>query len=190
MTIHSFDEVLRAPTRIHSVQLTPAGKKLPLWRTITWMGLLYFCIAEFVFVIAARLPVTGVLSELFAPLVYYGAFPIGAVWLLSTVELDGRIPHQWVISYLDYLRRPKRVLAGRAVAAADTRITYAGRVRIWWDLAAPRLHHGWVIGGRISTPLSVRFTHAILHRHQVLVVDERHGSPVDHEVQGKLAIRP
>lgn len=190
MIIHSFDDVLRAPKSIHSVELTPGGTKVALWRPISWISFLYFAVVELVFIIAARLPVLNVFSEMFAPLVYYVAFPAAVVWLAFKVELDGRAPHMWVLSYLRFLRRPKRTVAGQAVTPAGTEVDYSGRVSVTWDLHAPRLHRGWARGGVLSTPLPVRFSHAILHGRQVLRVDEKHGQPTIHEVNGKLEVRP
>lgn len=190
MIIHSFDDVLRAPKSIHSVELTPGGQtKIALWRPVPWIGFLYFVVVELVFVLMAKAPVLDVLSESFAPAVYYVALPVGVVWLALYGELDGRAPHRWAISYLHYLRRPKRTLAGRSVALAGTRVDYSGKARVWWDLHAPRLHRGWVTGGRVATAVPVRFTYAILHRRQVVVPDDR-GIHAEHEVQGRLQVRP
>lgn len=191
MTIYSFDDVLRAPKSIHSVELTPGGQtKIALWRPVPWIGFLYFVVVELLFVVATHVPVLDVVSEVFAPLVYYVAFPIGVVWLALHVELDGRLPHLWALSYLLYLRRPKRTLAGRRVDAAGTRTDYSGRVRVWWDLHAPRLQHGWVVGGRVSTTVPARFTHALWHTHQVVVADDERAPVVDHVVRERLQVRP
>lgn len=191
MTIHSFDDVLRAPKSLHSVELTPGGKsKIPLWRPVPWIGFVYFILVELVFLIAAKLPVVGVASQMFAPLVYYVALPIGVVWLALYAELDGRSPHAWAISYVLYVARPKRVLAGREMVAPGTRIDYAGRVRIWWDVHAPRLHHGWITGGLVSTSVPVRFSYAILHRRRVIAPDVNGDNCIDHTVEGRLQVRP
>jgi hypothetical protein len=190
VTIFSFDDVLRAPKSIHSVELTPGGQtKIPLWRPVSWNAFGYFVVVALVFFLASRLPVIDVFSHMFAPLVYYFAFPFGIVWLAFKVELDGRQPHAWAISYLRYLRRPKRVLAGRTMAAPGTEVTYGGRVRVWWDIHAPRLHHGWVVGGRVSTAVPVRFTHSLWHRSQVVVPDADRAPCVAHEVRGRLRVR-
>lgn len=191
MIIYSFDDVLRARKMIHSVELTPGGgHAVALWRPVPWMAVLYFAVVELVFLIAARYPVTDVVSQMFAPAVYYVAFPAGVVWLAFKVELDGRAPHLWLASYLLFLKRPKRTLAGRTVDPPDTRVAYAGRVRIWWDVTAPRLHHGWVLGGRVCTVVPARFTHSLWHRQQLLVGDDDRAPVVDHEVQGRLQVRP
>jgi hypothetical protein len=194
LIVYSFDAVLRQRKMVHSVQVTPGSKdKIALWRPLSWMSILYFAIVELVFVIAAKLPLLSVpyevVATLFSPLVYY-ALPAGVVWLLFNAQLDGRAPHLWAYSYLLFLVRPKRTLSGRAVRAAGETVSYVGKIRIWWDLHAPRLHHGWVVGGRVTTNVSVRFTHAILHRHQVMVADDDRDVVMDHEVQGKLQVRP
>lgn len=191
MMIYSFDDVLRAPKSLHSIEVTPGGKsKIPLWRPVPWIGFVYFVLVELAFVIAAKLPVTGVVSEMFAPLVYYVALPVGVVWLALYAELDGRSPHAWAISYALYMAQPKRTLAGREMVAPGTKIDYAGRVRIWWDVHAPRLHHGWITGGLVSTSLPVHFTYALLHRSRVIAPEAGGANCVGHVVEGKLQVRP
>lgn len=190
MTIHSFEEVIRAPKSIHSIPLTPTGgHSIPLWRPVTWISFIYFCGLVFAFAIAAKVPGLDLLSKSFRPVVYYTVFPAGIVWLAFYTELDGLQPHVWFLSYLRYLRRPKRTLCGQALLADGDKTSYGGRVKIWWDLNSPRLHHGWIAGGRVTTTVPVRFTHAIFHRHQVMVPDDDRGPTVDHEVQGKLQVR-
>jgi len=187
--IHSFDDVLRAPKSIHSIELTPGGNKIPMWRPIPWIGIFYFVIVEIVFIVAARVPVLDVLSELFAPLVYYVVFPIAVVWVALNVELDGRSPHRWVASYLAFLARPRRTLAGRPYPAPGSRIVCAGRMRLSWDLNAPRLHRGWVKGGTVGTNVGTRFTHALRHRHPVLKPDDRRVPMSGYEVARRLQVR-
>jgi hypothetical protein len=194
LIVYSFDAVLRQRKMVHSVQVTPGSKdKIALWRPLSWMSILYFAIVELVFVIVAKLPLLNLpyelISAFFSPAVYY-VLPAGVVWLLFNAQLDGRAPHLWAYSYLLFLVRPKRTLAGRAVGAVEKTVSYAGKVGIWWDLHAPRLHHGWVTGGRITTSVPVRFTHAISHRNQVMVSDDDRIAAVDHEVEGKLQVRP
>jgi hypothetical protein len=205
VTIYSFDAVLRQRKMVHSVQVSPGSKdKIALWRPLSWMSILYFAIVELVFVIAAKLPVLNIPYEIvatfFAPAIYY-LLPAGVVWLLFNAQLDGRAPHLWAYSYLLFLVRPKRTLGARSVRAAGQTVSYAGKVKIWWDLHAPRLHHGWVIGGRVTTNVPVRFTHAIFHSRQIMVFDPNRsvGTPdrldptaiaIGHEVQGKLQVKP
>lgn len=190
MIIYSFDSVLRQQKSIHSIELTPGSKtKIALWRPVPWIGFLYFVFVELAFIIAAKMPVADVVAEMFAPLVYYVAFPIAVVWFVLRVEFDGRPPHKWLISYALYMRRPKRTLGGRPVDAAGKCFRYAGRVKIRWDLNAPRLQRGRVVGGTISTAVPAQFTYAILHGRPVL--KSRGDRLVDgYEVQKKLEVRP
>jgi hypothetical protein len=191
VTIYSFDDVIRMPKSIHSVPLTPTGDfNIPLWRPVPWIAFIYFIAVELVFVIAAKVPVLDLLSQSFAPAVYYFVFPVGVVWFAFKVELEGLKPHAWVLAYLLYLRRPKRVLGGDAVTAVGEAVAYSGRVRIWWDLDAPRLHDGWVTGGRVRTTVPVRFAYALRHRKQVIRPDDDRGRLADHEVEGRLQVRP
>lgn len=188
--IYSFDAVLRAPKTLHAIELTPNGShKIPLWRPIAWINFIYFIIVVALFVLAAHVPVLDVMSDMWAPLVYYVVFPFGVTWLIFQVDFDGRVPHLWALSYLVYMRRPKRTIAGRRMTPSGTKTPYAGRVKTTWDLNAPRLHHGWVTGGRVSTSVPVRFTHSVLHRSQVLERSEARHHCSDHAVQGKLQVR-
>jgi hypothetical protein len=189
--IYSFDSVLRARKTIHSVELTPGGgHTVALWRPVPVIAGIYFAAVWAVLFIAARLPVLDVVSQMFAPLVYYVAFPAGIVWLSMNAHLDGRSPHKWAISYLLYLRRIKRTIAGRKADEDGTKTVHRGKVSIWWDITAPRMHHGWVAGGRITTAVGVRFTHALLHRHQVVRPDDDRRPVLEHDVERRLEIRP
>lgn len=189
MTIHSFDEVLRTPKSIHSVQMTPGGTSIPLWRPVSWISFIYFCVIEVVFYIATKVPVLDAVRDSFAGLTYYIAIPVALVWLAFYAELDGLRPHVWLSLYLRYVRRHKRTLCGRPVTAVGEKVTYAGRVSIWWDLHAPRLHRGWVTGGRITTSVPIRFTYGILHNRSAILEDERGRCAEDYEVRQKLQVR-
>lgn len=194
MIIHSFDDVLRQPKTLHSVELTPGGQtKIPLWRPLPWIGIAYFFVIVLVLAIMAQHPVIGwpyeLISALFSPLVYYTLLPLGIVMLAFQVELDGLAPHWFLLAYVLYLRRPKRTLCGEAVPMPGTKIRYGGKVKIWWDLNAPRLHNGWVAGGKISTSVPASFTYAIFHRKRILEPNEKYESIKDYEVDGKLRVR-
>jgi hypothetical protein len=189
VTIFSFDDVIRMQKRIHAIPLTPTGEyTIPLPRSVPWIGFVYWIVTLLIFIVAAKVPVLDVVSESFAPLVYYGGFPIAVVWLAFNVELEGLKPHAWALVHLRYLRRPKRTLAGRAVPAEGEKISYSGRASFSWDLNAPRLHRGWVKGGRVVTTVPVRFTFSLRHRRQVIAPSAR-GRLADHDVESKLQVR-
>jgi hypothetical protein len=194
MIVHSFDDVLRQPKTLHAVELTPGGQtKIPLWRPVPWIGIGYFVVIELVLAVAAKTMILDwpyeVVSAISSPLVYYTVIPIGLVVLSFQVELDGLAPHWWLLAWVLYKRRPKRLLAGESVPMPGTKIHYGGKVKIWWDLNAPRLHSGWVTGGRISTSVPIRFTYAIFHRRQVIKPDSDGKMVTDYEVDKKLRVR-
>jgi hypothetical protein len=195
VTIYSFDDVLRAPKSIHSFELSPGGKRIALWRPVPWVGLLYFIVVEIAFLIAERIiPFTAIFDLVMATeaawITYHLLLPIGGVWLAMNAELDGRRPHMWAISILHWASGPRRTMAGQRIPVAGSKIAYGGRVRVFWDVTAPRLHHGWVKGGKVSTSLPVRFTHSVLHRRSVIAPGDSQGVMLDqYEVSNRLEVR-
>lgn len=194
MIVHSFDETLRTPKMLHSIETSPGGQtKIALWRPLPWIGIGYFMIIELLLVLAAKHPVVNLpyelVSSLLSPAVYYTVIPVGIVWLAFQVELDGLPPHWWLLAYVLYIRRPKRTLCGEAVPMPGTEIRYSGKVKIWWDLNAPRLHNGWIIGGKFSTSVPASFTYAIFHRRRVLEPNDDYETITDYEVDGKVQVR-
>jgi hypothetical protein len=192
--VHSFDDVLRQPKTLHAVELTPGGQtKIPLWRPVPWIGIGYFVVIELVLAVAAKTMILDwpyeVVSAISSPLVYYTVLPIGLVVLAFQVELDGMAPHWWLLAHLLYMRRPKCSYVGEAVPVTGAKIRYGGKVKIWWDLNSPRLHNGWVTGGKISTTVPVRFTYAILHRRRVVKPDSNGKAIESHQVDKKLRVR-
>jgi hypothetical protein len=123
----------------------------------------------------------------FTPLVYW-ALPLALVYAMMRVEFEGLSPHRWIYSFALFLIRPKRTLAGRRVPADGTKMSHRGKIRFWHDIHSPRLHHGWITGGRFSTNVPVRFTYALRHHRQVVRRGDRCAR--DHVVDGKLEVRP
>jgi hypothetical protein len=194
LIIHSFDSVLREPRKMHSFQWAPGSPRVALWRPIEMMAVVYFIAAEVVVLVADNMvSFVDVLDMVFARgaamVLYYVIAPVGLVWIAMSLEIDGRSPHRWLISAMRYFRRPSRTLAGRAVRAESSRTAYRGRIRFRWDLAAPRLHHGWVRGGRISCRDTVRFSHAFRHSHPVIKASDD-GTLVRNRDVAKLEVRP
>lgn len=107
-----------------------------------------------------------------------------------TVEIDGRLPHRWVASTFIYLRRPKRTRGASRLRAEGTKTTHRGRVRFWWGIDAPRLHHGWISGGRFSTRHQVRFTYSLRHMKQVVKQSSKGVLAADYPVEDKIEIKP
>lgn len=186
---------------MHSVEVM-RGRRIALPRPVRGMAFIYFAFVELaLFVIDNFIPMTAMLGSVLsvlsggdasiaAWLVVYAILPSGIVWAMSNAEIDGRSPHFWVLSFFRYLKRPKRTLAGRPVRREGTCSTCSGRVRVWWDIGAPRLHHGWISGGKVSIDSGVRFAHALIHRHLTLRPDDDCESLRDYEVEDRLEVKP
>jgi hypothetical protein len=200
--IVSFDGVLRQPRTMHSWEWWPGGPKTPLPRTMPLISIGYF-VAVLLAVIALNhiVPIeagaSAVLSALAngpagiaAGFLVYVVVPATVVYFAINSEIDGRKAHNWLVSVVRSLFSPRRTWCGMGMSAGDERTEYASSVDFWWDEGAPRLQHGWVRDGHLSTAVPTRFTFALRHRHRVLKADD-HGDPVaDYEVSGRIEIRP
>lgn len=201
MVIHSFDDVLRRQRQMHSVEVS-RGRRVALPRPVRYIAVIYFATIELVILLIDNFaPVVSILSAPLgllasgnvkpaAFLIIYVVIPAGLAWLSMNIEIDGRSPHLWIFSCLRYFARPKRTLAGRSVRHESSRSTYNGRVHVWWDIGAPRLHHGWISGGKVSVGTGVRFTHALIHRHLMLRIDDGCKSLCGYEVEDRLEVKP
>jgi hypothetical protein len=201
VVIYSFDSILRMPRQMHSFELLP-GRRVPLPRAVPWISAVYFAVIELALILTSHvISFVGVLSGAMgvvvsgdvkpaAFLISYVLVPAGLTWISMNVEIDGRAPHRWIVSAARYVKRPKRRVAGCKARSEGFTQTHGGRVRIWWDEAAPRLQHGWVTGGRVSSCKPATFTHALRHRRLVMRA-HRDGELVHgHEVEGQLEVRP
>lgn len=201
MIVHSFHGVLRKPRTLHSLEL-PGGRRVPLPRPVPLISLIYFCVVEAALmvidnVVEITAVVGGVLSRLSGGDTYLAAWvlcyvglPGLIVWLSMNVEIDGRAPHRWVVSGARFLVRDKHTWCGVHARSVGDQSSYAGRVRFWWDQHSPRLRHGWVRGGLVTTSVPARFTHSLRHRHQVIRPGDGYDVASGHEVDGRLEVRP
>ena len=200
MIIHSFDRIMREPRSWHSFEVLP-GRRIALPRPVPRMSAVYF-VALFVFMLALDnvVPITDAVVALFSPvapnasvaawLITYIFVPVAIVYFATNAHVDGRSPHRWVVSVWRYVVRPKRTRSGRTLLADGARVSYRGRIKVWWDISAPRLHHGWIRGGSVTTTVPVRFTHAIRHKSLVVKTDED-GSPLsEYDVGDNLEVKP
>lgn len=200
--IHSFDGILRQPRMMHAVEVWPGGPHVALPRTTPLIAIPYFAAVVLAMMLVNHVvPVVGisgfVLSHLAggranvaAWLLGYVILPGVVVFLALNSEIDGRKPHNWLLSVARSLFSSRRTWCGMSAPAADERTTYDGSVDFWWDEGAPRLQHGWVRGGRLSTAVPARFTFALRHRHRVLKADEGYGVVDDYEVPARIEVRP
>jgi hypothetical protein len=201
VTIYSFDQVLRQRRRLHAIEATRT-KRIALWRPVPLMAIAYFAAVELVimaldnfvsfvsFVDAVLSRISGGSASIVAWLICYGAAPAALVWLAMNSEIDGRAPHRWAFSCLRFLVKDKHTFCGQPARRDGEHVRYRGRVRFWWDVDAPRLHHGWVLAGRVYTRSRVRFAHALRHRHPTMVADERGHEVTGYEVADRLEVRP
>lgn len=202
MVIHSFDGVLRQRRTMHSFQVSWMHR-VPLYRPIPYIAFYFYfplmaiVVATFNRVIpvytmlnAALSTLSGGQAGIAAWLAYYVAIPLGVVWIAFNVEIDGRSPHRWVVSCARFITRRKRLWCGQRARSDGERVRYRGRMRVWWDISAPRLHHGYVRGGRVTTAVPVRFTHALRHTAPVMKADNEHSPTVGYEVPGRIEVRP
>jgi hypothetical protein len=191
--VESFEDVLRARRRQHTVNFRPNGKRYALPRPVAWLDAIYFGVL-FVATLAIDklLHVVGLIEMVFHAesswVLFHLVLPGALLWLANNAQFDGRKPHMWVWSYILFLLRPKRTLAGRTMSSKP--IHYKSRVRFWWDELAPRLHHGWVIGGTISTLSGVRFTYSLRHRKPVVRPSHRHQPADHHAVAKRMEVKP
>jgi hypothetical protein len=200
--IVSFDGVLRQPRTMHTWELWPGGPKIALPRTMPLISIAYFAVVLLAMIVGNHVvPVAGgagfLLSKLSggnaslaADVMVYLVIPGAVVYFALNTEVDGRKPHNWAISVARSLISPRRTWGGVRAPSDDERVEYRSKVDFWWDEGAPRLQHGWVLGGRLSTSVAARFTFAFRHRHRVLKADDG-GVIVDgYEVPGKIEVRP
>lgn len=192
MIVDHYDDALRSPKRIHSFQFRPHGTRHPLPRTITWEAVRYFAVlAVAVAVVCKIVPLVEAASLVLAPeaswLIIHLMAPGALVYVALNAQLDGLRPHRWVYCYATSIQSPRRSTAGVPVLE---HARYGGRVRFYWDVLAPRLHHGWVLGGRVTTTVPVRFTHAMRHTAPVMKSDDDRSVADGYEVQDRLEVRP
>lgn len=202
MVIHSFDGVLRQPRTMHTFQLWPGGPRWPLPRPLPMIAIVYMAgvfvatlAADKVLGLTAALTVvlsamSGGRAYLAAWVIFHLAVPAAIVWAALNAEIDGRAPYRWLYSVAAYARRDKRAWCGKRVRSEGERIRCSGRTRVFWDEDAPRLQHGWVRGGSVTTTAPARFTSSLRHRRHVIKADGDGHLVVAYEVDGALEVRP
>jgi hypothetical protein len=201
VNIHSFDGVLRHSRTMHSFAIPFTDKRIPLPRPVPYISMGYFVVVELFFLVfdnvfsfvplmaAVFSTLSGGDATLASYVVCYVVVPGMIVWFSMNAEIDGRAPHLWLISCARYVTREKHTLCGRRARREGQKVSYKSKVNIWWDLDAPRLHHGYVNGGRLRTSVPVRFGHSLIHRNFVMRPSER-GQFSDYEIDGRLEVKP
>lgn len=184
---------------MHSFGMTN-GRRIPLPRSVPYINIIYFAavlllvlvadnVVNLVAIVGAPLNLVAGDASIAAWVCCYVLLPAGVVWVATNSVVDGRSPHRWVVSAARFIRRPKRTFCGSSIRHEGSKVVYSGRVKFWWDLAAPRLHHGRIIGGFVSSVVPVSFTHAIRHRHSVFKHDENGVVLTEYEVPGQVEVR-
>ena len=185
MTIHSFRRVLRIRRSIHAVQWSP-GRSFVLPFPVPLNGVMYFAALELAFLALSRLPVVGALAHL--PMKLYWIAPLWIVYLALTMKFDGRDPHRWLLTYVQYRLRPRVTLARRKV---QTRRTVGGKVRAYYDEHSPRLHRGRVHGpARVRFRVPVSFSLGVVARSAFIARADPRGKPHDYDVDDRLEVKP
>lgn len=202
MTVYSFDGILRQPRKLHAPELWPGGPRVALPRPVPLISLVYLAVVELMIMVVDNvIPFTVAIGAVLSTLaggsadvaswvLCYVIAPVVIVYFALNAEIDGRAPHRWVVSVVRSLFAPRRTWCGIAVEGEQSRVRYRGRVRVYWDEHAPRLHHGWVLGGRLTTFVPVRFTHALRHRSAVARYDDDGDLVLNYEVLARLEVRP
>jgi conjugation transfer TcpE-like protein len=160
MTIHSYRRVLKVRRHIHVIPWSP-GRKLVLPYPIPVLGVVYFVALEAAFFVISRLPLFGLAAKL--PFKVWWIIPLWLAWLAVHTSFDGRMPHLWVLSWIQFRLRPKRTRAGLRVKDGGR---IRGRVRWWVDEHAPDLHRARIAGpAAVQFNVPVRYGLALLHNH-------------------------
>jgi hypothetical protein len=186
---------------MHTFAIPFTDKRVPLPRPLPYISMGYFVVIELFFLIFDNVfSAVPLMSTVFSTLsggdatlasyaVCYVVVPGMIVWFSMNVEIDGRAPHLWLISCARYVARDKRTLCGQRARKEGQKVSYRSKINFWWDLDAPRLHHGYVNGGRLRTSVGVRFGHSLRHRNFVMRPHEQ-GQNADYEVGERLEVKP
>lgn len=123
------------------------------------------------------------------PLWFFGA-PLAVTWAAITIRRDGRSGLRWLRTWWDYRRRAKRTSNGRTLPDPATRTRIGGKLRVRWDVTAPRLQRV-----RIAGPARVRFASPVrfsLRSGGWRAHPDAHGRAGEYEVPAgeSLEVRP
>ncbi len=178
MVIESYAAVFEQERRLYSWEVDPTtGKRwhvpsangIPLrgvaYYGVAWIAVFWIVVAPAVAVLLA-VPPLGDLFGLF-PFVLQAALVLGVVFGLPgalayaamVAKVDGRPAHLWLLAYASWRLRPKRTVHGQRVRAAGDPYPLPRRLRVRWDLSAPRLQRLRVRGpARVEFAVPVRFS--------------------------------
>jgi TcpE family len=105
--IRSYRVVFRLERRIFQIDRF----RLPFPYGVEVRALVYAVVVYAVVFLASRLPVTGALLGVFPAPVHWGLGPLGVVFAMVKLRIDGRPPHRVLASAIRWSARPKH-LAG------------------------------------------------------------------------------
>jgi hypothetical protein len=187
VTIHSFRRVLRIRRSVYTIPWSP-GRALILPHPVPLMGITYFALLEALFLILSRLPVIGAVAS-GMPWHSFWVLPLWITFAAMTATLDGRLPHRWAMTYIEFRLRPRRRVAGRRVMAEGETRNVGGRVRTYFDEHDVVLHRG-----RIHGPATVCFAVPIRFRLGMrggfVAVADENGHYATSDVTDRLEVRP
>jgi hypothetical protein len=141
ITIRSFRLAFELERRIFKVDRW----RLPFAYGVALRSVAYAAAALVAVVLLTRLPLAGTaLAAVPAPLKFVIA-PLGAGYVLTRVDVDGRNAHRAAAAWVRYATTPRRVAAFRRVARAD-RPARLGAVTLAADRSGPYYPRGIVRG--------------------------------------------
>jgi hypothetical protein len=141
-TIRSYRLVFRRRWRIFRIQ----GWRIPLPGGLELRLLAYWLASLALIALLGRLPLFGAIVSAAPASLRLLALPIGAAWLLSRWEIDGRPPHRALGGLLAWWLRPRALAGLRRIPAEQTQLAPLGELAFAPDLAAPSYPRGAIRG--------------------------------------------
>jgi hypothetical protein len=140
--VRSYRLVFRRRWRIFRIQ----GWRIPLPGGLELRLLAYWLASLAVIALLGRLPLFGAIVSAAPASLRLLALPIGAAWLLSRWEIDGRPPHRALGGLLAWRLRPRALAGLRPIPAEQTQFAPLGELALAPDLAAPSYPRGAIRG--------------------------------------------
>lgn len=140
--IRSYRVVFRLERRIHKVDRF----RLPFPYGVEVRALVYGAVVYAALLVLTRLPLLGVLVGVLPAPVHWGLLPLGAVFALLKVRIDGRSPHRVLAAALRWSLSPKHLAGLRPCPRAGFTFTPVGDLWMRPDWQAPRYRPAVITG--------------------------------------------
>jgi hypothetical protein len=161
--VRSYRLVFRRRWRIFRIQ----GWRIPLPGGLELRLLAYWLASLALIALLGRLPLFGAIVSAAPASLRLLALPIGAAWLLSRWEIDGRPPHRALVGLMAWRLRPRTLAGLRRIPAEQTQFAPLGELALAPDLAAPSYPRGAIRGPArllLRYPVTVALEQVPLHR--------------------------